>query len=312
MNITTATPVEIDTALYALYAKAADILAKQHGAERLIRVIDATEAGSYASYLPERSPQRRAELVAEAEALATEYVRIYADEVLPLDDEYLRRGRWTRYFLVDNTNGHVHKDQACDTCFPTTQYSWLIEQSGMSAEGLVELAGEKACTRCFPWAPVDTLKRKTLLESVDKKAARLEREAKKAEREAKKAAKGITTPEGAVLYADKESSSYMKVESLRTAEIAATDALLDLIQVQRQAKNPEFSYMFRNGRTEAVLTKEIALHAWCLLRSIAAKKGLGFQEVFATHEKKAQAKLRKMEREWAKDFRNPDRIKPNA
>jgi hypothetical protein len=194
----TLTPVEIDTALYEAYAKAADITAKQQRTQQLIAIIDDTEPGSYASLLPERSPERRAKLVAEVEAHEAARARVFDEEINPREAEHDRRG-WTRYYLVDNTNGHVHKDQDCPTCFPTTRYDWLVEQSGMTPEKLVELAGEKACTVCFPWAPVDVLKRKTQLESVDKKAARLEREAKKAAAAAKKAAKAIADEDGSPL-----------------------------------------------------------------------------------------------------------------
>jgi hypothetical protein len=160
--------------------------------------IDDAEPGSYAATLPDYSPENRAKLVGEIAALQERIQKILQSEVYPREAQYDDR-RWTRYYLVDNTNGHVHKDTHCATCFPTTVYAWLVEQSGMSAEDLVEMAGEKACTVCFPWAPVDVLKQKTKLEVPERKAARLEREAKKAEREAKKAAKAIANPDGSPL-----------------------------------------------------------------------------------------------------------------
>jgi hypothetical protein len=200
MDLTAATPVEIDTALADLYGKLANINTARFRTHRLWKQIEETEPGSYESKLPERSPKRRAELRAEVVRLAAKADALQATEINPREEEWIRRGRWTRYYLVDNTNGHVHKDMHCGTCFPTTQYAWLVEQSGLSAEELVELAGEKACTVCFPWAPVDVLKQKTRLEAPERKAARLEREAKKAEREAKKAAKAISTPGGSPLH----------------------------------------------------------------------------------------------------------------
>jgi hypothetical protein len=214
------TPVEIDTAEYEAYVKAADIEAKRQRVQRFIDIIDETEPGSYYSKLPERSPERRAELVAEAEEFQAAYARVYVDEILPREAEWERRGRWTRYYLVDNTNGHVHKDQDCKTCFPDTRYSWLVEQSGMTAEDLVELAGEKACTVCFPWAPVDVLKQKTRLESQERKAARLEREAKKAAAAAKKAAKAITNPDGSPLKIFK--NHYPERQVMRGGKIVKT------------------------------------------------------------------------------------------
>jgi hypothetical protein len=198
MDLTTATPAEIDTALLGAYGKIADLTSQQHRLTATVSRIDAAEPGSYQSMLPAYSPENRAKLVAEIDALQKRIWEILDAEVYPREAQYNDR-RWTRYYLVDNSNGHVHKDEHCDTCFPTTRYAWLVEQSGMSAEDLVVLAGEKACTVCFPWAPVDILKQKTKLEAPERKAARLEREAKKAEREAKKAAKAIANPDGSPL-----------------------------------------------------------------------------------------------------------------
>lgn len=196
MDLATATPVEIDTELYKHYSRISRLELVQAEAQRTIDFIDAIEPGSYNSMVSSYSPARRAKLAEQVDKIGAEVLVILTDDVSPLEQEFHRRGGWTRYYLVDNSNGHVHKDTRCSTCFPSTVYSWLIEQSGMTAEDLVELAGVQACTVCFPWAPVDVLKRKSQLESPERKAARLEREAKKAEREAKKAAKAITTPEG--------------------------------------------------------------------------------------------------------------------
>jgi hypothetical protein len=198
MDFSTATPVEIDTKLADAYGKIAELTNQQHRINARVSHIDEVEPGSYASLLPDNSPENRAKLVDEHKALQERIWEILGTEVYPREAQYNDR-RWTRYYLVDNTNGHVHKDQDCTTCFPDTRYAWLVEQSGLTAEELVDLAGEKACTVCFSWAPVDVLKQKTRLEAPERKAARLEREAKKAEREAKKAAKAIANPDGSPL-----------------------------------------------------------------------------------------------------------------
>lgn len=199
MDLATATPVEIDTELHALYGRIANLRSQSDRVEREIYRIDSVEPDTYTSMLPQYSAEHREKLAKEVARLDKEVMDIQVYEVSPLQVEFLRRGGWTRYYLVDNVNGHVHKGQDCATCFPTTQYEWLVEQSGLSAKELVSLAGEQACTVCFPWAPIDDLKKKTQLESVPKKAARLERECKKAEREAKKAAKAIANPDGSPL-----------------------------------------------------------------------------------------------------------------
>jgi hypothetical protein len=285
MDLTNATPAEIDTALYAAYVKTADLTAQQHRAQQFINIIDDTEPGSYDSLLPSRSPERRAELVAEIETLQERIQEILQGEIYPREARYHSR-RWTRYYLVDNTNGHVHKDQYCDTCFPTTQYAWLVEQSGMTAEDLVELAGEKACTRCFPWAPTDTLKRKTLLESVDKKAARLEREAKKAEREAKKAAKAIANPDGTPLKVFK--GHYPERQVVRNGVVVkvhpAHDAY-DTLETLHAARGWLTDYYFWNkGGAHPSYRKESLDD---VAKAVAHKEGKDTETVLAEAKKRA-------------------------
>jgi hypothetical protein len=146
-------------------------------------------------------------------------------------------------------------------------------------------------------------------DEIEAAKARDERAIQAARKAAEADAKSILTPEGDKIYADKDNDSWSVCKTLRAAETAATDALVDLIGVQRQAQDPEYSWMFEKGRTEAKRTMEITRHAWCLIRSIAAKKGQTFEETFQVHEKKAQAKIRKADREWAKDPRNPNRSK---
>jgi hypothetical protein len=198
MDLTTATPVEIDTALADAYGRIADLTGQQHRLSATVSRIDEVEPGSYQSMLPDYSPAARAKLVGEIDALQKRIWEILDAEVYPREAQYNDR-RWTRYYLVDNAGGHVHPDQSCSTCFPTTKYAWLVEQSGMSAEDLVKMAGEDACTVCFDWAPVSVLQQKSRLEAPERKKARLEREAKKAARDAAKAAKAITTPDGGAL-----------------------------------------------------------------------------------------------------------------
>jgi hypothetical protein len=67
--------------------------------------------------------------------------------------------------------------------------------------------------------------------------------------------------------------------------------------------------MYEKGVTTEKRQAGHAHLAWHILRAIAAKKGQTFEETFQVHEKKAEAKLRKMDRDWAKDPRNPNRTK---
>lgn len=76
-----------------------------------------------------------------------------------LNEVYESSGRWTRAFLVDGSDGHVHSSMQCSSCYPTTQFVWLPQYSGADEREIVEAAGRSACTRCYPTAPVDVLSR---------------------------------------------------------------------------------------------------------------------------------------------------------
>lgn len=83
---------------------------------------------------------------------------------------------WSRFFLVQNTNGHIHSNMDCWTCFYNTQYAWLTELSGLTEAEAVEEFGGILCSVCFPSAPVEwttgTNKR-----TADEKAAEVARKA---------------------------------------------------------------------------------------------------------------------------------------
>lgn len=110
-------------------------------------------------------------------------------EANPYEAQFAVR-QWNRYFIVQNTNGHVHRGMNCSTCFDTTQYGWLPELSGCDEATMVAEYGELACTICFPDAPsmrgfgdgTSAIARYT-------QAERGQRAADKAARDAKKATK---------------------------------------------------------------------------------------------------------------------------
>lgn len=65
---------------------------------------------------------------------------------------------WDRWYIVQNTNGHIHKGDgsgtACPTLYASTLIAWLPELSGQSETDLVAKYGEAVCTICVPEAPV--------------------------------------------------------------------------------------------------------------------------------------------------------------
>lgn len=120
-----------------------------------------------------------------------------------LEREFKRRGGWARAYLV--TDGHLHKMDRCSTChrgeFATRLY-WQIDYSGKSEEEIVKAAGHRACTVCYPSAPVgDKAPRSILLtpEEVDRDKDRAERAEAKARRAADREAKAIYDLDGSPL-----------------------------------------------------------------------------------------------------------------
>lgn len=150
-----------------------------------------------------------------------------------LEVEEDRRGGWNRaYLAITNGKGHVHKSRRCSTCnngASDTRFDWKIEWSGKSQAEIIEAAGERACTVCYPDAPTADLKRPTQMFSRSEIEAAKERErraALKAEREAKAALNAITQPDGTALLQDvtRDGKQYGSVlKTLRSARTRLKD-----------------------------------------------------------------------------------------
>lgn len=142
----------------------------------------------------------------------------------PLEAEYAERGGWTRAFLVENANGHVHRSQGCSTCFATTEFSWLTDYSGADEDEIVTAAAEKACTTCFSSAPTDILKRPSKFQTRDEAAA-AQRTAERADKAAAKAAKMLMDP----ATGEPLRGAYGPFKTERGAELEAVSGLSSLL-----------------------------------------------------------------------------------
>lgn len=272
MDLATSTPAQIDPVLLFTSNTRAEAMNAQ---QRALQVIDRIEnAEGYEKSLPWNSEDHLLEAHA-AVANADITIALASAEIDSLDIEFDRRGGWTRYYLVLNSNGHVHSSTHCTSCFPTTQYAWLTEQSGMTAEALVELAGESACTDCFPWAPVDTLRRHSVLEAPERKAARLVREAEKAAREQTKIAKALTT-DGSPFVVHFGPNRWDK-ESFKT-EAAASQWVVGAI-----ADNKMYDFHVV-GKQDAIGT---------IVTAMAEKHDTSADEIWADIDRKVAAKIKR-------------------
>jgi hypothetical protein len=156
MDLTTATPVEIDTALAEIYGR---LYAQQDKTAQLLGWIRDMKDGlakqragdrRYSSY----NPKRLGDLEEKYADSQDEALRILA-ETYPYESEYRRRP-WTRFFLVNNNGGHIHSSMDCSTCNngkSPTRFGWLPNLSGQSEPEAVAAHGAILCTVCYPSAP---------------------------------------------------------------------------------------------------------------------------------------------------------------
>jgi hypothetical protein len=158
MDLSTATPREIDTALgeiyVRLYTARREIAQIEKWVEDYEKGLEAKASspfpGRYSSYTEEGLDDLRVRL---ADAQNTSFgIRA---ETLPYDEEFDRRGGWSRFWLVTNNGGHIHSSMHCSTCRPTTEFAWLPEVSGKTEAEAVAEHGAILCTVCFPSAPVE-------------------------------------------------------------------------------------------------------------------------------------------------------------
>lgn len=177
MNLTTASPREIDTELAALHAKLDTIVASRDKAlDRLHRALGEKprHIGRTRKDWPTTAPQaieKARALAATAEpkkpwdhdylpdALAAydtaEAARTAVlDQMTPYNEVYRAR-RWNRFFLVTSSDGHIHSGMNCSTTRPTTTFGWLPDLSGKTEADAVAEHGPLLCTVCWPSAPLD-------------------------------------------------------------------------------------------------------------------------------------------------------------
>lgn len=218
-------------------------------------------------------------------------------------NERYEQFRWNRAFLVlTNGQGHVHKSMNCSTCYPTTRFNWVTDYSGSSEEQIVSDAGERACTVCYPSAPVDVLSRPSKIFSDDEKRKVEEREQRKVEKEAKakeKAAKAATK-DGSELVVVTErgitpshmrnaGQPYTRTESFKTERAASMWAVDKMVWGEWRASNrSDDAGSAPDGLSDA---ERDAITA--IAESLADKRGVSVDDIRAEFAKKAGAKKKR-------------------
>lgn len=223
-------------------------------------------------------------------------IREYEAATDALNKKFGERGGWNRAFLATSGgDGHVHKSMGCSTCNKgknPTQFKWMTSYSGQGEGQIVQDAGYRACTVCYPSAPVGderTLPTKMFSdEEIEKAEARKEREAK-AKEKAEKAVSNAATLSGEPLRVGMD-----RFKTERTAVTGYTDRmmyhLIDKAENDSQYKgNPNF---LRQQKEESLE----------ILTALAEKKDVSIKELQEELKPKLMTKIKK---------HNRDRLKPS-
>ncbi len=162
MSLSHLSPKEVDTKLSELYTQQMDTERWVYSIREGLKKIKAGRQFAYG-----RSVEDREKELAEA----TDKLVGILDAQVPYAEEYSRR-RWSRFFLVTSSIGHVHSSMRCSTTYMSTEWAWLPELSGKSESEAVKQHGEKMCTVCFPSAPAHPAWKKAVAKREEEEKAK--------------------------------------------------------------------------------------------------------------------------------------------
>lgn len=131
---------------------------------------------------------------------------------------------WSRFFLVQNANGHIHSSMSCSSCTFTTQFGWLTDMSGLTEADAVAAHGERLCTVCFPSAPSNWTEGYYERLTAERKAERAAAKADKAAAKAARAAKRAETVHYFMRYRRSDGEVIDHADTLRALKPAAKEA----------------------------------------------------------------------------------------
>jgi hypothetical protein len=277
MSVTKEFAVKIDTELSFWYDKRWLIDTK---------ILDAEDS---IEFYVKNYPSRVEKIQKNIAELKEQKAKIQA-EINKLDAIY-KQDRWTRAFLVINSNGHVHSSMDCNTCFSTTRYQWLIQYSNDDENTIVEDAGRDACTICYPSAPAEVLNRASRIVTADKVAkakAKAERDAKREAKLAKEKA-NAPTKSGDFLYFKEGNYTY----SINTERSAVSK----WFQLQWKVEVVTHYYDGTAHSAESILEQEQKIakdkeKSDIICQSLAEKNGVSFDQqlkILETKHKKRSA-----------------------
>lgn len=265
MQIATASPAEIDGEIVATRRQRGNV-------DHSIRIQQYIFENKFASAEKRAASETKIrELIAQENELATQERELHG--------EFNARGGWTRYYIVQNTGGHVHTSMDCNTCFDTTDFGWLTQFSGTGHDEMGTLSGMDACAICFPGLSPEVMaaKRDARVDTPERIADREQRDAEKAEKAAKAAAKAITNPDGTAL----QLFDYFGELKLVKSDIAASRIVMD------SAYNIRIYGIIQPADEKWAQNVEVGL------RALAHKRDTTVEDERAALTKKVEAKYRR-------------------
>lgn len=156
----------------------------------------------------------------EVTSFGTALERVFArhhelnGQIAALEGVY-RQYLWNRAWIV--SGGHVHNTSVgCPGFKHNTEVHLLPQCSALTQDEVVELAGERACTHCFPSAPLSVRQQASKLFAPDEeaKAQRAVERASKADEKKVKEVRVKTGPTSEKIFG-----------TVRSAKIAASDEI---------------------------------------------------------------------------------------
>lgn len=218
--------------------------------------------------------------------LTDEYSTLLAENAAL--SEIWQEHQWSRFYYVQNNNGHIHKDTYCSTCYDTTRFAWLTDLSDQTEAEAVESFGKVLCSVCYPSAPTDW----TDGEPIEKIKAREEAEVRKAERLAKKLEKALLPDASPLLLYRDNDPRPTKIETLAQAKTWLRKA---------SDYRAEFAAGFWTNyeSVDQVLTRCMNYERWtpenekAVIDAIAAKTETTPEAVAAEFKDKAEKKAKK-------------------
>ena len=244
--------VEVDTRLADAYSKRHSVSVDISLAEDTLHRTaghrwhyESRRSGSWSGTIEEaiactefRTPwdaKAHAEAVTKRTELREQYA-VWSSLISDLNADWRANGCWSRFYLVCNSNGHIHSSVNCSTCFDSTAFSWLTNLSGLTEADAVAQEGEVLCTVCFPTAPVSWTNGVSRRDA----EAKAKREAEKAQRLAEKAKKSLSLDgsvvEISITNEEREKvrychSNWKEFKTLRSAELWLVDAYAHSLSV---------------------------------------------------------------------------------